>query len=1263
MIPISRSFSVLLGLALAVSCLPASQSSFGQSEASLRGKRVLFLVGEREYGTSESLPAFAEAVLSAKGVTSDFAFARSDNRDSVECHEFDGLDSLDEADILVISARRRYPRSADMLRIRNWIESGKPTILIRTASHAFGERAKGAGYQAPPGHAAWNSFDRDALGATYEGHYSDWKTEPRKRVLMWPEAGNLDHPILKGFKVGDFVPIGDKLYKYTNLDPDLEVLLRARYPDEEAIHPVAWVNEKGGKRVFYMSLGGLDEMVLPETQRLLLNAFLWAAAGSKQPPKVSVNPVKEATSDRQTPVDSHRTIIGAEGIAVDLVAAEPTVAQPSFIDFDERGRMWVAQYRQYPFPAGLEVQDKDKFWRTKYTDTPEPPGRPGYVPGKDMITIHEDRDGDGVFEYSKPFLEGLNMVTSFAWDAEGVWVLQPPYLLFYYDRNHDDVPDGPPEARLSGFGLEDTHSTVNSLTWGPDGWLYGAQGSTVTASISVAGKEEPPIKSIGQLMWRYHPVKNVYEVFAEGGGNIWSCEFDSKGRLMAGANEGRKLGYHYMQGSYGRKNFGKHGDLSNDYAFGYFNGIEEAGSQRVTTNLMVYEEGALPVRYNGAILTANPLAGKVLASRKRWRGASFHSDAIDEAMVANDRWIRPVYLAPGPDGGVYVADWYDRQVNHMLNSEGLLSAADGRIYRIRSAETRPGVKVDLGNATSDELVSTLSNERRWFRETARRLLRERQDRSVVPRLEALLIEEKGQVALEALWALHSLGAFREKLLLGALNHVNPWVRLWSVRLIGDEGFGSEEAYVELARLAGEDSHVEVRQQLASTAKRLPPIPSANIIKELLKRDEDAADPYMPLMVWWALEDLCREKPELVIELFEDASLFEYAMAKELLLGFMMKRFALEGSRRSLTYCAELLNRAPSESSRKSLLAGFEDAFEGRAMQGLPDELVDAISRAGGGSLAMRIRRNDAAAIEMAMGNLSGESIEESERRQIISALGELKEGAYVGILIDQLSREDEATIMVALASLQKFDEAAVADAVLDHYPRFSDKIKVAARAMLSSRAEWSLRWLKAIQSGGLAKDSMPSYVVEGLARHREEEIDRLVDRLWGEDGPTVASDREIEMAKFKGILDEASVSGNRYAGREIYLGRCASCHRLHSEGGDVGPDLTGYQRHDLNSLLLAISDPNAEVREGFENYSVETRDGQRIVGFLADQDDRIVEIRPVGGQRLIIEKPEIVNMESLGGSLMPAGLLSDLDDQAVVDFFAYLQSTQPLNVR
>ena len=1242
--------------------LCVSQQAFGQSESNLQGKRVLFLVAEREYGTEKSLLVFANSVLTAKGATCDFVFARSNDRESIECHQFDGLEKLDEADILVVSTRRRYPRSEDFLRIRHWIESGKPTILIRTASHAFGERAKGTGYQAPPGHAAWNTFDRDVLGAIYDGHYGDWNAEPRKRVRMWPEPTKLDHPVLNGFKLGDFTAIGDKLYKYSDLDPAIEILLSARYPNEEAIHPVAWINEKSGKRIFYTSIGGLDEMGMPETQRLLLNAFVWASSPQK-PVTVSVNPAKEATSGRKVPAESHKSIVSADGIAVDLVASEPVVAQPSFIDFDERGRMWVVQYRQYPFPAGLEVRDKDRFWRTNYTDTPEPPGRAGYIPGKDMITIHEDGDGDGVFEHSKPFLEGLNMVTSFAWDADGVWVLQPPYLLFYYDRDKDDVPDGPPDVRLSGFGLEDTHSTVNSLTWGPDGWLYGAQGSTVTASVSVVGRNEVPVKSIGQLIWRYHPQKNIYEVFAEGGGNIWSCEFDSKGRLLAGANEGRKLGYHYMQGSYSRKNFGKHGDLSNDYAFGYFNGIEETGSQRVTTNLMVYEEGSFPARYNGSIFTANPLAGKVLASRKRMRGASFHSDPIDEAMVANDRWVRPVYLAPGPDGAVYVADWYDRQVNHMRNSEGLLSASDGRIYRLRKTGSDPGVKISLGDYSSTELVDTLSDERRWYRETARRLLRQRQDRSVVPELENLLRNERSQVSLEALWALCSLGSFVGELRIEALDHPNPWVRLWSARLIGDEGEVSEQEYAKLAWMGKNDNHVEVRQQLASTTKRLPPGPSANILKGLLKRDEDATDPYMPLMVWWALEDLCNEDPDRAMGLFEDASLFGHAMVKNHMLGFLMKRFAMKGDRRSLGYCARLLNLASDASSKKTLLAGFEEGFEGREMQGLPNELVDAISRSGGGSLAMGIRRSDPEAIEKAVGKLSGEEIEESERRQIISAIGELTERGFVGTIIDQLSREDEATVMVALASLQKFKEIEAAEAVLERYSNFSEKLQVAARTMLSSRLEWSLRWLEAIQAGRMSKESMPSYVVEGLARHDDRKIDSLVGKLWRAGGEMPSDDRDVEIAKLKRILDGAEFSGDRYSGRDVYLGRCAACHRLHSEGGDVGPDLTGYQRHDLDSLLLAISNPSAEVREGFENYSIETRDGQMIVGFLADQDDRIVEIRPIGGQRLIVEKSDIVEMESSGGSLMPGGLLAGLDDKALVDLFAYLQSTQPLNIR
>ena len=158
----------------------------------------------------------------------------------------------------------------------------------------------------------------------------------------------------------------------------------------------------------------------------------------------------------------------------------------------------------------------------------------------------------------------------------GVWVLNPPYLLFYPDRNNDDVPDGDPEVHLQGFGLEDTHSVVNSLRWGPDGWLYAAQGSTVTGHVTRpgldAGKE--PVHSMGQLIWRYHPETRRYEVFAEGGGNAFGVEIDAKGRIYSGHNGGDTRGFHYVQGGYYQKGFNKHGPLSNPYAFGYFPGDE-----------------------------------------------------------------------------------------------------------------------------------------------------------------------------------------------------------------------------------------------------------------------------------------------------------------------------------------------------------------------------------------------------------------------------------------------------------------------------------------------------------------------------------------------------------------------------------------------------------------------------------------------------------------------------------------------------------------
>jgi putative membrane-bound dehydrogenase-like protein len=229
--------------------------------------------------------------------------------------------------------------------------------------------------------------------------------------------------------------------------------------------------------------------------------------------------------------------------------------------------MWVLQYRQYPNPNGLKPVDVDNWLRTKYDKVPEPP--PAGPTGQDRISICIDNDGDGRSDETKVFLSDLNLASGMALGYGGVFVVQPPYLLFYGDQNQDDLPDGPPEVLLTGFGMEDAHAFANSLTWGPDGWLYGAQGSTATADIRGIGFQ--------QGVWRYHPLTKEFELFAEGGGNTWGVEFDRFGNLFAAGNTVEPL-VHHVQGAYYVKGFGKHGPLHNPHAYGYFQPVQHHGS-------------------------------------------------------------------------------------------------------------------------------------------------------------------------------------------------------------------------------------------------------------------------------------------------------------------------------------------------------------------------------------------------------------------------------------------------------------------------------------------------------------------------------------------------------------------------------------------------------------------------------------------------------------------------------------------------------------
>src|SRR5687768_12907140 len=228
------------------------------------------------------------------------------------------------------------------------------------------------------------------------------------------------------------------------------------------------------------------------------------------------------------PADAISRMKPRDGFEVTLAASEPDIRQPVTITFDDRGRLWVLQYLQYPTPAGLQAVKVDRYLRTVYDKLPEPP--PKGPRGADRVTILEDVDGDGRYEKAKDFVDGLNLASGMCLGRGGLYVAQPPYLLFYPDKDRDDVPDGDPEVLLTGFGMEDAHAFANSLQWGPDGWLYGAHGSTVTAKIR--GIE------FQQGIWRYHPVTKAFELFAEGGGNTWGVDFDRHGNLLAGTNFG-----------------------------------------------------------------------------------------------------------------------------------------------------------------------------------------------------------------------------------------------------------------------------------------------------------------------------------------------------------------------------------------------------------------------------------------------------------------------------------------------------------------------------------------------------------------------------------------------------------------------------------------------------------------------------------------------------------------------------------------------------
>ncbi|HND52377.1 MAG TPA: hypothetical protein PLV92_08270, partial [Pirellulaceae bacterium] len=461
-----------------------------------------------------------------------------------------------------------------------------------------------------------------------------------------------------------------------------------------------------------------------------------------------------------------------EGFTVQVGAAEPDVQQPVAMAIDDRGRVWIAEAFEYPR-------------RAKEGE------------GKDRVLIFEDTDGDGSLDSRKVFVDNLNLVTGLEVGYGGVWVGAAPQLLFIPDRDQDDKPDGPPEVVLDGWGYQDTHETLNAFIWGPDGWLYGCHGVFTHSEVGAPGTPKEERTRLNAGIWRFHPVRKKFEVFAEGTSNPWGVDFDDRGQAFCTACVIPHL-FHIIQGARYERQAGNHfnphtyADIKTIADHRHYTGNQWNNNDRRTSDslggghahagAMIYLGGGWPEKYRGKLFMNNIHGNRVNMDVLDAEGSGFNGGHGPDFLLTGDQWSQMLYLTYGPDGQVWVIDWYDANQCHR-NEPDVHDRTNGRIYRIAHKDAK-SVKVDLGKATDAELVANLTHANDWFVRHSRRLLAERAaagklDPSAVASLTKTATEHaEARIQLRALWALSAIGQVDEKLVLAALSAKDAHVRAW-----------------------------------------------------------------------------------------------------------------------------------------------------------------------------------------------------------------------------------------------------------------------------------------------------------------------------------------------------------------------------------------------------------------------------------------------------------------------------------------------------
>ena len=746
-----------------------------------------------------------------------------------------------------------------------------------------------------------------------------------------------------------------------------------------------------------------------------------------------------APNPARTPAEAIKAMTVPPGFHVEVVASEPDIVNPVAMTFDERGRIWITESLEYP--------------------------RRGAGPGRDRVKVIEDTDGDGKADRFSVFTQGLNIPSGIAVGHGGVWVANSPDILFLQDRDGDGKADSS-EVVATGFGRHDTHELPNSLTWGPDGWLYGWNG--VFNSSRVVSKNGKTYEFTCAI-FRIHPTTRVFEVWCEGTSNPWGIAIDPEGSFFASACVIDHL-WHLVETGY----YIRQGGPYPPFTWPIESIVDHKHQKAAYCGIHYFDSPAYPEEYRGRLYMGNIHGNAINVDMLSRDGSTYKGEHRGDFLRANDAWFMPVVQKTGPDGSLYILDWYDRYhcYQDANRDPGGIDRLKGRLYRVRYKDTARRVGFDLARSSDDELINLLSSPNVYDREIAQRLLSERASPAIRARLESLVLAQNAPRTRGCMRSGRGWAAGRSSLPSTPGSSSTPIYRSGpGVCAAGNQGKVESAISDRILKLAT-DAAPDVRLQVAIAARKLEGVDAMRLLLDV--QQSSYSDPLIAPIVWQNL------LPSIVVRQAELTERLAGNRGKPSGLTTLIPRTIerlLEGKETRAASIAQLVAATSDDEStalsldvvlerfrNHSLPPAREEAIRNelnialKSIAQAPDHINEyaTVARAYCGDQESLNR-----AVEWARASVLNEKAGDREERERIriralQAIFYRKLKGLEGSLITEILSESDARSSAGfrgevLDMLSVVDEPEIGPAVLKAYGGLSDELKAKAVNLLTHR--------------------------------------------------------------------------------------------------------------------------------------------------------------------------------------------------------------------